>query len=278
MKKYIKLLRPKHWIKNCLIFFPVIFYGSENVDDYLTALIGLISFSALASSIYIFNDIHDKDKDRLHVTKSKRPIASGEISVKNGAIIGIILFMVSLMISVLIGIQSAVVLEIIYFMINIAYSWGLKDKTIVDVLILAAGFVLRVLYGGFITNILVSEMLLLTVCMFSLYMGLGKRRNEKRKVQKNTREVLQLYTDNFLDKNMYMCLTLGIVFYSIWAISLKQFMVYTTVLVVVICMRYNYILESESLGDPVEVLFADKLLLGLIFLFGVVLLGVLFVI
>ena len=97
---------------------------------------------------------------------------------------------------------------------------------------------------------------------------MGKRRNEKRKLATETRDVLKLYSDAFLDRNMYMCLTIGIVFYSIWALSLNQYMIYTTIFVVIICMRYNFILESDSLGDPVDVIFADKFLLGLIIIFG----------
>lgn len=277
MRLYINLLRPRHWIKNFLIFFPVIFYRSTNIEDYIKVFVGVICFSALASSIYIFNDIQDKDKDRLHVIKCKRPIASGQISVKKGFILGIFLLVCSLMASLLLGGFQALGIGIIYFVINILYSFGLKNKTIIDVVILSAGFVLRVLYGGVILQIYVSSMLLLTVFMFSLYMGLGKRRNEKRKVEKDTREVLKLYTDTFLDRNMYMCLTLGVVFYTIWTLSMEQNMVYTTIFLVIICMRYNFILESDSLGDPVDVVFADKLLIGFVILFGVLLLGLLFV-
>lgn len=277
MRLYINLLRPRHWIKNFLIFFPVIFYRSTNIEDYIKVFVGVICFSALASSIYIFNDIQDKDKDRLHVIKCKRPIASGQISVKKGFILGIFLLVCSLMASLLLGGFQALGIGIIYFVINILYSFGLKNKTIIDVVILSAGFVLRVLYGGVILQIYVSSMLLLTVFMFSLYMGLGKRRNEKRKVEKDTREVLKLYTDTFLDRNMYMCLTLGVVFYTIWTLSMEQNMVYTTIFVVIICMRYNFILESDSLGDPVDVVFTDKLLIGFVILFGVLLLGLLFV-
>lgn len=277
MNKYISLLRPKHWIKNFLVFFPVIFYRSTNVRDYIKVFAGVICFSVLASSIYIFNDIRDKEKDRLHIVKSRRPIASGQISVKTGIILGIIILICALIASFVLGGFPALGIAIIYFVINILYSFGLKNKTIIDVVILSAGFVLRVLYGGIILRIYVSAMLLLTVFMFSLYMGLGKRRNEKRKVEKDTRDVLKLYSDSFLDRNMYMCLTLGVVFYAIWTLSIEQNMVYTTVFVVIICMRYNFILESDSLGDPVDVVFADKMLIGFITLFGILLLGLLFI-
>ena len=275
MKNYIKLLRPRHWIKNLLIFFPVIFYRSTEIEDYLKVLSGVICFSALASSVYIFNDIRDCEKDRLHVLKCQRPIASGAVSIQQGGIIGAALSLCALMTSFLLGGYPALGISVIYFTVNMMYSFGLKNKTIIDVVILSSGFVLRVLYGGAIAHIEISAMLLLTVFMFSLYMGLGKRRNEKRKTEKDTREVLKLYTDTFLDRNMYMCLTLGIVFYSVWALSLDQYMIYTTIFVVIICMRYNFILESDSLGDPVDVVFADKMLLIMIVLFAFMLLIIL---
>ena len=277
MKKYINLLRPKHWIKNFLIFLPVIFYKSTDISDYIKVFVGVICFSALASSVYIINDIRDKDKDKLHATKCKRPIASGEISVPTGFALAFFLLVCALLVSLVLGSYPALGIGIIYFIINMLYSFGLKNKTIIDVVILSSGFVLRVLYGGAILHIYVSAMLILTVFMFSLYMGLGKRRNEKRKIEKDTREVLKSYSDTFLDRNMYMCLTLGVVFYAVWTLSMNQYMVYTTIFVVIICMRYNFILESDSLGDPVDVVFADKILLGLITLFGLVLLGLLFI-
>ena len=275
MENYIKLLRPRHWVKNFLIFFPVIFYRSTAVEDYLKVLLGVICFSALASSVYVFNDIRDRNKDRLHARKCQRPIASGAVSVRQGYIIGAVLSMCALLTSFMLGSYPALGLSVIYFAINMMYSFGLKNKTIIDVVILSSGFVMRVLYGGAIVHIKVSAMLLLTVFMFSLYMGLGKRRNEKRKTENDTREVLKLYSDTFLDRNMYMSLTLGVVFYSIWALSLGEYMIYTTIFVVIICMRYNFILESDSLGDPVDVVFADKILMIMIFLFALMLLVVL---
>ena len=276
MENYIKLLRPRHWVKNLLIFFPVIFYRSTAARDYLMVLLGTICFSALASSVYVFNDIKDQEKDKLHAAKCQRPIASGVVSVRQGAIIGTVLSIGALLASFLLGGFPALGISMVYFAINMLYSFGLKNKTITDVVILSAGFVLRVLYGGVIVHIEVSVMLVLTVFMFSLYMGLGKRRNEKRKTENDTREVLKLYSDTFLDRNMYMSLTLGVVFYSIWALSLGEYMIYTTIFVVIICMRYNFILESDSLGDPVDVVFADKILLGMMILFGLLLLGLLF--
>lgn len=268
MKNILKLLRVKHWIKNGLIFLPVIFNRSLEINDWLCGIIGMIAFSLTASAVYIINDIRDVEKDRLHDIKKNRPIASGEVSISLAQVICVMLVVISNCLNLILA-QDKLWSEIwiiIYLMLNILYSFGLKDKTIVDVVILASGFVIRVLYGGAIVAIDVSPMLILTVLMFSLYMGLGKRRNEKRKIKNDTREVLKYYTDAFLDKNMYMCLTLGIVFYSIWSLALEN-MIYTVCFVVIICMRYNLIIERESLGDPVDVLLSDKVLIALVIMF-----------
>ncbi|RHF00039.1 UbiA prenyltransferase family protein [Roseburia inulinivorans] len=268
MKNILKLLRVKHWIKNGLIFLPVIFNRSLEINDWLCGIMGMIAFSLTASAVYIINDIRDVEKDRLHDIKKNRPIASGEVSISLAQVICVMLVVISNCLNLILA-QDKLWSEIwiiIYLMLNILYSFGLKDKTIVDVVILASGFVIRVLYGGAIVAIEVSPMLILTVLMFSLYMGLGKRRNEKRKIKNDTREVLKYYTDAFLDKNMYMCLTLGIVFYSIWSLALEN-MIYTVCFVVIICMRYNLIIERESLGDPVDVLLSDKVLIALVIMF-----------
>ena len=268
MQNILKLLRVKHWIKNGLIFLPVIFNRSLEINDWLCGIIGMIAFSLTASAVYIINDIRDVEKDRLHDIKKNRPIASGEVSISLAQVICVMLVVISNCLNLILA-QDKLWSEIwiiIYLMLNILYSFGLKDKTIVDVVILASGFVIRVLYGGAIVAIEVSPMLILTVLMFSLYMGLGKRRNEKRKIKNDTREVLKYYTDAFLDKNMYMCLTLGIVFYSIWSLALEN-MIYTVCFVVIICMRYNLIIERESLGDPVDVLLSDKVLIALVIMF-----------
>lgn len=276
MRDIIKLLRMQHWVKNGLIFFPLLFHGSRNISEYGVALAGCVCFSLMASAIYVINDICDVEKDRLHDVKKKRPIASGRVRISTAVFLAIVLVGVAIIGNIIVSNQERLSLLclIVYFVMNILYSFGLKDKPIIDVVILAAGFVIRVLYGAALTAIEASPMLVLTVLLFALYMGLGKRRNEKRKLKENTREVLERYTDAFLDKNMYMCLTLAIVFYSIWTLGLGGQAVYTVALVVIICMRYNLIIENDSYGDPVEVLCSDKILMGLVFLFGIMVLVV----
>ena len=151
-----------------------------------------------------------------------------------------------------------------YFVLNLFYSMGLKSKPIVDVVILAAGFVIRVVFGGVITGVDISKWLYLVVVTGSLYMGLGKRRNELR-MNTASREVLKYYNESFLDKNMYVCVALVNMFYALWSIEMPDpRMIWTVPFFIVLMMCYSMRIEGNSDGDPVEVIWRDKLLIGII--------------
>lgn len=279
MKKYLKLMRVKHYIKNVLILVPFIFSGQLFQPFYLVrAAVGFFAFSLLSSAVYIFNDIRDMESDRLHPTKKTRPIASGEISKRTAYIIAVVLLICA---GVLQYLSNAVhwyawTLLALYLVLNLAYSYKLKNVPILDVAILVSGYVLRVLYGATLGGIEISRWLYLTVISMSFYLGLGKRRNELiRPGHDAKRAVLQFYNRNFLDKNMYMCLALTIAFYSLWAVDpittariQMASLVWTVPLVILICMSYSLHIERDSDGDPVEVLLGDKLLLSLVLLLG----------
>ena len=279
MKKYIKLLRVKHYIKNGLLFIPLFFSGEFFCDmsRIKNLLLAFLAFSFMASVVYIINDINDVEKDRNHAVKRKRPIASGEVSIKKAIMIAGILFLLSIILnfgatSTLINYGCMYIL--LYGAINVLYSTKIKEYPIIDVVFLAAGFLIRVLYGAFVSQVRVSNWLLLTVIVFSLDMGLGKRRNELiKQKEKITREVLKYYPYEFLDKMMQMFMTLGIVFYSLWTLNVSsetmehnQFM-WTVPIVIFICMKYTLIVEGDSYGDPVDVLLSDKTLIGGVIVF-----------
>ena len=282
IKNYIRLLRPEHYIKNFLIVFPAFFAGELFcVNNIIKLCLGFVAFSLTASIVYIINDIKDIEKDRKHETKRNRPIASGCISYNAAILVAIILIIITqLIIYALVGsIFNQLNLIIgIYLVANIAYSFGLKNMPIVDVMILATGFVLRVIFGGLLLKCDVSQWLCLTVWAFSLYMGLGKRRNELRKVcGENTRKVLLFYTDSFLSSSMLMAKTTGVVFYSFWSamiVERNSYMIWTIPLVMAILMRYELDIEKDSFGDPVEVLLSDKYLIILCLFFAVFIFGI----
>lgn len=283
MVKYLKLIRVKHWIKNFLIFLPLIFSKNINIANIILVILGFISFSLASSAIYIINDIKDKEKDSKHPTKKNRPIASGAISVNNALLVMVILLLMTIGILIYLSLDNYFIsLYIIgYILLNIMYSMKLKNIPLLDVTILALGFLIRVLYGGALINVEVSSWLFLTVLSISFYLGLGKRRNELKVQEKvgNTRNVLKYYNKEFLDKNMYMCLCMTIIFYSLWCQDLNyEYIMWTVPLVILICMKYSLNIESNSSGDPVEVVFKDKVLIVLGLVYALSLIIILYVI
>lgn len=274
IKNIVKLMRPKHWLKNVLVFFPLIFDSQLFVSSsFLKTLLGCLSFCFISSSIYIINDIRDVEKDRKHPVKKDRPIASSKVSIKEAYVVSCLLALVTVLINIFV-IDNIVGLLLImgYFVLNILYSFGLKNVPIIDVVILVSGFVIRVVYGASITSIEISKWLYLTVMSGSFFMGFGKRRNEMQKQGNESRAVLKYYTKEYLDKFMYVCLILALVFYSLWSIDAPtvlrfgEYMIYTIPLVLIIFMKYCLDIEGDSFGDPVDVITSDKVLMGLIFL------------
>ena len=269
--KYFKLMRTKHYIKNLMIFIPLLFSGHLlNVTAITTTSIGFLAFCLSASLIYIINDIKDVENDRKHPIKKKRPIASGTISIKQAYTLAAILTLIITMIYIIAPINKlSIIILIIYVLTNVGYSLGLKNIPIIDVVILVLGFLLRIIYGAMLCNIFVSDWLYLTILVFAFFMGFGKRRNELRKN----------YNYEFLDKIIYTFITLCITFYSLWAMaSPSKYMIYTTFLLIIILLKYTLKLESDSFGDPVDMLLEDKILLIMCIIYTLVVVGLLYIV
>jgi 4-hydroxybenzoate polyprenyltransferase len=284
--EYAKLLRIKHWLKNGLIFLALIFSGK--LFDYqliLKCFLGFLSFSFIASAVYIFNDIKDVDNDKKHPIKKNRPIASGKISIGKAYIVLVFLVVIGVFINALwINSVSGLITLEIYLMINILYSAALKKLPLVDVCILVFGFVIRAYYGAFIVDVAISKWLYLTVMMGSFFMAFGKRRNELELSKSSTREVLSFYNKDFLDKFMYVSLVLTVVFYSLWSIDAdtlmrigNDYLIYTIPLVFVIIMKYCLNVEVDSYGDPVDVITSDKVLMFLMALLACMMVLIIYV-
>lgn len=277
---YIKLMRPFHWVKNLLLFVPIFFSGElTNPTKLFYLLIGFIAFSFVASSVYVLNDIRDVDKDRLHPKKKYRPIASGAVSIRHAYGLLALLLVISFLLLLFLAFTAdnylgIIGLPLLYLAINIAYSNGLKNIPLVDVIIIALGFIIRLFFGAIIVNVVISSSLFLTVVSVSLFLGFGKRRNELKRGTK-TRKVLQAYNMQFLDKIMYVCIDLSLVFYSLWALNgHSRYVVWTVPLAMIIVMDYCLIIEgNNSDGDPAEVLKHSKSLMCLLLLFICALFG-----
>ena len=290
MKNYIKLIRVKHWLKNGLVFLPLFFSKNlYNVKLLLYCLLGFICVSLSSSIVYVLNDIKDVDKDKLHTIKKNRPLASGAISIKKEYIVIVIL---SLLLIGLVGYLYYIVRDLLiifiplfYILLNFMYSFWLKNVPIIDVIILVSGFLFRVMYGGVIINASVSKFLYLMIIFGSFYLGFGKRRNEIVKNGEKSRKVLLLYNKEFLDKNMYVSLALTIVCYTLWCVDAStilrvghDYLFWTIPIIMVIFQLYSLDIEGDSHGDPVEVIFGNKVLLFVIAVYIAVLFLMLYVI
>lgn len=272
IKNYLKLMRIHHYIKNVLVFAALACSGQLfEVKKLSAGIMAFMAFCMVSSVVYIINDIRDKEKDCKHPTKCKRPIAARDVSVKNAWLLVCMLLIIAAICNGLVFDGVSTTLLVLYLGINLAYSFGLKNIPIVDVSVLVAGFLIRIMYGAFVTDTEISNWLYLTVIALSFYFALGKRRNELQQIgDGETRNVLKEYPVNFLDKNMNMCMTLANVFYALWSMDEKtmafynnKYMIFTVPIVLLITMKYSYDIEKGTDGDPVEVLLHDKVLLTL---------------
>jgi 4-hydroxybenzoate polyprenyltransferase len=270
----IQALRPKQWTKNLLLFAGVLF--SRQVSDpalALRAFAGFVAFSLLSGSVYLLNDLMDVRADRLHPKKRLRPIASGRlpVAVAWGALVPLLAAVVS--ISWWLG-PGFTEVAAIYFILNLAYSFGLKNQVLIDVFILALGFVLRAMAGVELLLPVAPATALspwLLVCTFfgALFLGLAKRRREITNAGSGAgerRAVLHYYTPELLDGLLLVSASsslMGYALYTIWPGTVAKFgteaLLYTVPLVAYGIFRYLYLVRvSESSEDPSQVLLSDR--------------------
>jgi len=287
MKYYLQEMRVHHYIKNLLVFAPLVCSGQFlDPDKLLPSVYAFLSFCFISSAVYFINDIRDIEKDRNHPTKRNRPIAAGRISVRSAWVFTAVLIALAFLFNCLCFRPVATVLLVLYFLLNLGYSFGLKNVPLLDITILAAGFLIRAMYGTVVTGIEMSDWLYLVILSAAFYLGLGKRRNElKKQGNEDTREVIRKYPISFLGSNMYICMGLTFVFYALWTMDEQTIeayhgnrLIWTVPLVMLIFMKYSMTVEGNSDGDPVEVLLHDKVLLGLCALYLLLMVALLYII
>lgn len=218
----IRLLRPRQWIKNFAIYGALLFSGFLfNFSLFLTVTYGFIIFCALSSAIYIINDIFDVEKDRIHPFKRLRPLAHNDVSINLAVGIAAVLAISSLLVSYLLN-PAFFLIAITFFVLHLSYSVFLKHIEIIDILTLAAGYMLRVFAGEIISNTHISAWLLLTVISLSIFLAIGKRRSEiellsnREGAQLNTRKTLSHYTGKLLDIYLSIFATSTFLSYSLF--------------------------------------------------------------
>ncbi len=265
---YVKLARPSHWTKNVFVFVPVIFSlklleAPEAIPNVLT----FTAFCAGTSAVYVFNDLHDRALDMNHPVKKNRPVASGKISVKSAWIFFTILLLIASALSVMANLNVAMVLET-YVAMNVLYSLYLKNMVIIDVMVIAVGFILRIMAGSVATKVYLSSWILLTTFSIALFIGFAKRRHEIVSLGENAsdhRKVLSMYNKKFVDEMITATVATTTVFYSLYTIDssvVARFgtrnLIYTVPIVIYGLFRYMYIIYVKSEGgDPVEIVTRD---------------------
>ncbi len=266
---YIRLLRPKDWAKNLFLFIPLFFAGNLFVSDKIFALLaGFVAFSFVASSIYIINDYRDINDDKKHPEKSKRPLASGAVSPTIALLIATLLIIAGCGIAWYMSLKFLFVLGL-YFVLNLAYSFGLKAIPILDIFIIAIGFVLRIKAGGVLANVGITEWLNIMIFLLALFMALGKRRDDvllKLSSGTEMRKSVKGYNLDLLNILISLVCSVIIVAYFMYTMApetMKRLgtyrLYYTCLFVMAGIMRYLQIIFVQAAsGSPTKILYKDR--------------------
>ncbi len=277
LRELFKSLRPQQWLKNLFIFAPLIF--SENIFDrslFLRTLLAFGIFCLLSGALYILNDLKDLEEDRRHPIKSKRPLARGELK-KRQAIAGfVILSFISLLLAEVVNTEFLWIC-LIYFILQMAYSFSLKHVVILDVFIVAAGFFLRVIAGAVAIRVQISPWLLICTTLLALFLALSKRRHEIILLDKeamNHRRILREYSPYLLDQMISVVTASTVIAYCLYTISgdtIEKFgtnkLILTVPFVLYGIFRYLYLIHQRAEGGtPETLILKDRPLLFDIFL------------
>lgn len=270
-------MRLHQWIKNLFIFAAFLFSGHLTVTkDFVITIAGFFIFSLATSSVYIFNDIIDLEKDKLHPEKSTRPIPSGNLKIKYAIISSIILVIIAILFASLLNTKFTLIL-IGYILLNIFYTLVFKNLVILDVMAIATGFVLRIYAGAVLIDVPVSHWLILCTILIALFLGFCKRRSELVKLDSfanDHRSVLSHYNSNFLDQMIGIVTASTVMSYALYTISedtIQKFntnnLIYTTPFVLYGIFRYLYLIYKRAEGgNPTMTVVRDIPLLLNLFL------------
>lgn len=278
MIKYLFLLRPQQWIKNLLLLFPPFFAGTV-LSDLALPRVGwtLLAFCSVASCSYLINDIRDVETDRKHETKRNRGLASGEISVSSAAFLALMLFCVSMLACFFVS-RWFWLYVILYLLVSLSYTFFLKNLVLVDIFVIALGFVIRVLAGGEGFATPVSKWLFMTVFMVSLFLAIGKRAGELvlmgGKAHEHRRSLAN-YSISFLEGALWFSASSALVTYSLYTLEQSSSLFYTVPLAAFGLMRYILIVK-EGKGDPTEALLKDPQIMGVGIVWAIVIASVIY--
>ena len=280
MSPLFRLIRPKQWIKNFFVFLPLFFGGSLlDTQRLIAAFLTFLAFCFAASSIYCFNDLVDVEADRRHPVKCKRPIAAGLISKRQAYSLMALLFVLSMLTISLLRILNVTPLGsgwgwalgviLFYWLLNLAYCAELKDHAILDVCIVAFGFVLRILAGGLATGTVLSQWIVLMTFLLTLFLSFAKRRDDVLRMQHTgeaPRRNTSRYNLTFVNQAITITGSVTLVCYIMYTVSPEvtahfrtHHLYLTSIFVLVGLLRYIQIaVVDEQSGDPTKVILRDR--------------------
>jgi len=287
LKFYLYALRPQQWVKNLILFLPLIFDRKLLVfPENFNTVLAFILFSAAASSVYLVNDVIDAAKDKFHPTKRLRPIASGKLEKKRAFIFAIFLGSISLLLSFYLSmIFGALVLA--YLAFNLLYSKLLKSIVIIDVFCLVAFFLIRILAGGVVAQVALSHWIIAMTALLALFLGFNKRRQELQMLQHHAdshRHVLRQYNAYFIDQMVAVITSSLVMAYLLYTVDSRtvskigsQNLLLTVPFVYYGIFRYLYLVHKVRRdGDPTRMLLNDRMMQLDVFLWIVVCLAVIY--
>lgn len=274
MNNILKLIRPHQWLKNAFVLMPMFFGGSLlDPEDIRASLLTFLAYSFVASSVYCFNDINDVEADRRHPVKCKRPLASGAVSMGTAWMLMALMFVLAALMTALLGDRGHILkvggVLLFYYILNICYCAKLKQYAIVDVCIVALGFVLRVLAGGFATDITLSKWLVLMTFLLTLFLSFAKRRDDVLRMNETgepPRKNTIRYNLTFINQAITITASVTLVCYIMYTVSpevvarLGSDLLYlTSVFVLLGLLRYMQItVVDKKSGDPTKIMLRDR--------------------
>lgn len=276
---FLKLVRANNWVKNLFILLPLFFSGQFlNIEKLIETFYIIIGFSLATSFVYIVNDIFDIDFDKIHPEKRHRPIPSGKVSISFSLILSTILLSIGLLILWLLS-KTSFLLTIFYVILNFFYSYRLKQIPIIDFIIVSIGFIIRILIGGDIGNVELTQWMIIMVFLLSLFISVTKRRDDVYQYEfenKINRKVVSKYTVEYMDKLITIISSVLLVSYLLFITSESvvkrypsKFLIISFLFVLIGVFRYNQItyVENKS-GSPLKILFKDVFLQITLLLWG----------
>jgi len=268
----LRLLRPHQWLKNGFVFVGLMFgHAWHDAATVQAVVLAALAFCLISSAIYVINDLADREADRLHPHKKHRPLAAGTVTAGQGMVLGLVCAVVGFALAWMAS-PTVLLVVVLYGVLNLLYSWRLKHVVILDVFIIAAGFMLRILAGTVGVGIPPSSWLLLTGLMVTLFLGFAKRRSELAVMEHSdtpARKVLKNYSLPMLDLMIGVCATGVVMAYSLYTMSADTIaahrtgdLIYTVPFVLYGLFRYLHLTFSTDAGeDPARDLLRDPHLL-----------------